>query len=801
MNSEFPLSGSVPAARSMWLLTKLRLTRLLNRMSGIFGRSLGARRAELLGRGRSATPSKTRNRWITGGFVGFAMLFTAGNFVRQGILNLHAHLDVGTVDGATGRFGRMPELTPGPFSLALNQGLAMELCLIFLAVTLVSVGGRELTRPDWDLEWLATLPIRRRVLLWSRIVEYSIANPAGLAILWPTCTVIAWFSGYGLAAPLPGAAVALPLLLLVGLLPALVDTGLRLTLAPSQLRNLQALFSVSAVVILYAAMSVGMGSPLELIFTLARRFPTWASWLPPGLAVRVLNARGLGQGGVLELLLVVQVSIGLAIGVWALERQLRRGIVAAGSRETGRDIAASATRGAGSPDSPQSKSWTGRLPVSPVQRRELRLLSRDRNFLVQSLVLPVVIVFGQLILNSRAGFFTAIAAHETSLAAVAFGLAAYMLMLSAFQTLNSEGGSLWLLYTVPRSLGSIIDEKARLWSVFALIYPTVVFAIAIAITHRVDLELLGLASMVLLGVPIYSLIAVSLGVFGCNPLAQDAQSKVHVTYVYLYFLVSGVYTFAIAASTWWQRVVFVVLSGLLALALSQKARDQLPYLLDPTSSPPARVSIADGLIAAMVFFVLQAVCALIIGGAPRTLTVVEIVVIYSIAGALTYGIFRLSFWRAGTQGVPALRGRGSRLGSMAAWGIAAGIVAGIAGLAYVAFILRFGLFPEQGGTALHGLAHRIEFLALAVIAAPLFEEFIFRGLIYGGLRRSMKPVVAALVSAGVFAIVHPPQSMVPVFVLGFCAALAYERTGALLAPMLAHAVYNAVVVGYPLFHH
>lgn len=796
-----PESGGVRAARSMWLLTKLRLTRVLNRMGKIYGRSLGARKAQPLADGRPATPPKARNRWITGALVGFAMLFTAGNFVRQGILNLHAHLDIGALNVTGGRFGRLPQLPPGPFSVPLSHGLAMELCLVFAAVTLLSIGGRELTQPDWDLEWLATLPIRRRVLLWSRIVEYSIANPAGLAILLPTCTVIAWYSGYGLAAPVSGAAVALPLLFLVGLLQALVDTGLRLTLAPSQLRNLQALFSVSAVVILYAAMSVGMGSPLELVFTLARQFPSWASWLPPGLAVRVLNARSMGQGAVLELLLVVLVGTAVTLGVWALEGQLRRGMVAAGSRETGRNDADAGRRTADSPDSPQPKGWSVWLPASAVQRRELHLLSRDRNFLVQSLVLPVVIVFGQLLLNSRAGFFAAIASHETSLAAVAFGLAAYMLMLSAFQTLNSEGGALWLLYTVPRSLGSIIDEKARLWSALALIYPTVVFAVAIAMTHHVDLELLGLASMVLLGVPIYSRIAVSLGVFGCNPLAQDAQSKVHVTYVYLYFLISGVYTFAIVTSTWWQRVVFVVLSALLALALSQKARDQLPYLLDPASSPPARVSIADGLIAAMLFFVLQAVCALAVGGARHTITVVEIVVIYSIAGALTYGIFRLSYWRAGTQGVPALRGRGSSLGSMAGWGVAAGILAGIAGLAYVAFILRFGLLGEQRGTAVQGLAHRIEFLALAVIAAPLFEEFIFRGLIYGGLRRSMTPLAAALFSAGVFAIVHPPQSMVPVFVLGFCAALAYERTGALLAPMLAHAVYNAVVVGYPLFFH
>jgi hypothetical protein len=35
--------------------------------------------------------------------------------------------------------------------------------------------------------------------------------------------------------------------------------------------------------------------------------------------------------------------------------------------------------------------------------------------------------------------------------------------------------------------------------------------------------------------------------------------------------------------------VFVVLTAL-AAALWQKARDEMPYLLDPAASPPARVS-------------------------------------------------------------------------------------------------------------------------------------------------------------------------------------------------------------------
>jgi ABC-2 type transport system permease protein len=60
----------------------------------------------------------------------------------------------------------------------------------------------------------------------------------------------------------------------------------------------------------------------------------------------------------------------------------------------------------------------------------------------------------------------------------------------------------------------------------------------------------------------------------------------------------------------------------------------------------------------------------------------------------------------------------------------------------------------------------------------------------------MTVVPAILASAAVFAIVHPPASMIPVFALGVCAAFAYERSRMLLAPMLAHALYNGAVIAY-----
>ena len=66
-------------------------------------------------------------------------------------------------------------------------------------------------------------------------------------------------------------------------------------------------------------------------------------------------------------------------------------------------------------------------------------------------------------------------------------------------------------------------------------------------------------------------------------------------------------------------------------------------------------------------------------------------------------------------------------------------------------------------------------------------------MVFRGLRRTINPTLSVLGSALVFAIVHPPLSFVPVFVLGVAAALSFERTRLLWAPIAAHMTYNAVV--------
>lgn len=92
---------------------------------------------------------------------------------------------------------------------------------------------------------------------------------------------------------------------------------------------------------------------------------------------------------------------------------------------------------------------------------------------------------------------------------------------------------------------------------------------------------------------------------------------------------------------------------------------------------------------------------------------------------------------------------------------------------------------------------------VACVAAPIVEEIMFRGVLYRYLRdlsrnwiRFWSVTASALLSSFVFAVIHP-QGIVFVPVLGalavaFC--IGREWRGSLVAPMVAHAVSNAVVM-------
>ena len=81
------------------------------------------------------------------------------------------------------------------------------------------------------------------------------------------------------------------------------------------------------------------------------------------------------------------------------------------------------------------------------------------------------------------------------------------------------------------------------------------------------------------------------------------------------------------------------------------------------------------------------------------------------------------------------------------------------------------------------------------VFAPLFEEWLCRGMVLRGLLQKTHPVSAILVSAAFFAVLHMnPWQALPAFLLGILFGYVYYKTGSLKLTMLMHCVNNTMAV-------
>ena len=86
--------------------------------------------------------------------------------------------------------------------------------------------------------------------------------------------------------------------------------------------------------------------------------------------------------------------------------------------------------------------------------------------------------------------------------------------------------------------------------------------------------------------------------------------------------------------------------------------------------------------------------------------------------------------------------------------------------------------------------------ATATIAAPVFEEMIYRVFLYSSLRETFGVKLGILISSVMFAIMHyepnNAYAILPVFALGVLFAILYEKTQSFWVPAIAHACHNTI---------
>ncbi len=125
---------------------------------------------------------------------------------------------------------------------------------------------------------------------------------------------------------------------------------------------------------------------------------------------------------------------------------------------------------------------------------------------------------------------------------------------------------------------------------------------------------------------------------------------------------------------------------------------------------------------------------------------------------------------------------------MAAMGLAVAIwwlIEGGPGLAQRYSPTEFHEKSETQALALPGL---VFMLLVGGLVAPVVEELVFRGFIYGAWERRFGWLVSALLTSALFALYHPQFGWT--FLSSIIFIWIYRRTGTLRAPMFVHAVFN-----------
>jgi membrane protease YdiL (CAAX protease family) len=97
---------------------------------------------------------------------------------------------------------------------------------------------------------------------------------------------------------------------------------------------------------------------------------------------------------------------------------------------------------------------------------------------------------------------------------------------------------------------------------------------------------------------------------------------------------------------------------------------------------------------------------------------------------------------------------------------------------------------------------RVYLGAFAVVLAPVAEEFIFRGMLYPFVKQLGSPRAALFGVSAIFAAIHfDAGTFVPLFALALALTWLYEKTDNLLAPITAHALFNATNLVVLFFAH
>ena len=92
---------------------------------------------------------------------------------------------------------------------------------------------------------------------------------------------------------------------------------------------------------------------------------------------------------------------------------------------------------------------------------------------------------------------------------------------------------------------------------------------------------------------------------------------------------------------------------------------------------------------------------------------------------------------------------------------------------------------------------QVYFILMAVVAAPVVEELLFRGVLLSAVSKHMGLALSVLSVSLLFALMHcNVKSIVPLFIMALAFSLGYVCSGRIVTAMVMHACFNLInVVG------
>jgi membrane protease YdiL (CAAX protease family) len=680
---------------------------------------------------------------------------------------------------------------PPPQSLSAMFGSIM---LLFWGAMLVFQGeGMELEsqrrrHPMW--EFLFSHPVPASAVFLAEILSPIAANPIFYSA--PLFVGLLYASVYGGGLGLAAAAViGVPLTVAAACLGKALEIGIVLRFTPRSrgaMLGIMGWLGYSAMMLLgVAAFTIGV-----LVHAAADALQplTHVPWPLLGL---FLGQRADGGFSFLQGMAVCWCAAGAVIAgavrfsVWGAELGL-----------TGKTEITAAPRRAAA----RRRATFGR---NALYRKELLWLLRDRNAIVQAILIPLTLASFQLF-NLRYLLVHARGAWNFFCgAAILFGV--YFLSVLGPKSLASEGPALWISLTWPHGLESLLKAKAWLWSMISSVIVGCILGYA-ALVFPIHAWKIGLVAVG------WFLLARSLAEKGATlatPTTENGQAE-KVPGGRRLAAQLGTFTFSIGVFTqqWNVALLGIVYAMMTSAAMWQNFRARLPYFYDRWSEtlPPA-----PSLMHAMI-----AASALVEGGTVFTAAATMFAGRNSAAlvHALCYGVWvvivvlllarflhgrgvrqsEIWFWPQPALALPRSGWRQGlmsfRIGALAGaalGGVAFGYTVMLRHMAWTAPLIT------NAEAQLSSLPHaRLALAVMGVLLAPVAEEYLFRGLLYRALDREWGGWRAVLGSAAFFAMYHPTLAWLPVGAMGACSAVLFKRTGRLSTAVALHMAYNAILV-------